>query len=102
MILTFLLAVVVLCALMALAWALAQRTGQSGWVDVVWSFSLGIAGVLVALLPWDGGPSGRQITVAVLVAAWSLRLWRLLPRAACRCWRPGPHSLEASPSRQPL
>jgi steroid 5-alpha reductase family enzyme len=74
MILTFVLAAVLLSAIMAVAWALAQRTGNSGWVDVVWSFGLGIAGVFVALVPWGDGPSGRQITVAVLVAAWSMRL----------------------------
>ena len=33
----FVLAAVLLSALMAGAWVLAQRTGQSGWVDVVWS-----------------------------------------------------------------
>ena len=74
MILIFLLAVVVLSAMMAGAWLLAQRTGQSGWVDVVWSFGMGVAGILVALFPWDGAAAARQITVAALVALWSLRL----------------------------
>ncbi|MFL5288238.1 MAG: DUF1295 domain-containing protein [Rhodopila sp.] len=74
MILTLVLAALLLAAIMAGAWALALRTGQSGWVDVVWSFGMGIAGVLVALLPSVDGPSSRQFTVSALIAAWSLRL----------------------------
>ncbi|MBS0638317.1 MAG: DUF1295 domain-containing protein [Acetobacteraceae bacterium] len=75
MIVAFVLAAVLLSALMAGAWVLAQRTGQSGWVDVVWSFAQGAAGILVALVPLSGGSAGwRQVTVAVLVGLWSLRL----------------------------
>jgi len=31
-----------LSLLMAGAWMVQQRTGNSGWVDTVWTFSLGI------------------------------------------------------------
>ena len=35
--------------LMAVAWQLALRTGNSGWADVFWSFTVGIGGVIAAL-----------------------------------------------------
>ena len=61
-----------LWAVMSLAWLVQRVTGNSGWVDVAWSFGTGIAGVTFALA---GGEIGwRQIAVAGLVAAWSLRL----------------------------
>ena len=64
-----------LSALMALAWAIQQRTGNSGWVDTIWTFSLGLVGVGSALWPVaDAAPSARQWLVAGLVAVWSLRL----------------------------
>jgi steroid 5-alpha reductase family enzyme len=72
MIVTFLAAAVLLSLIMAGAWALQRATGNAGWVDVVWSFGLGVAGLVLALVP--GPPTGRQILVAVLIAAWSLRL----------------------------
>jgi len=72
MIVTFGAAVVLLSVVMAGAWALQRATGNSGWVDVVWSFGLGVAGLVMALVP--GGPTTRQIVVAVLIAAWSVRL----------------------------
>ena len=33
-----------LCVLMAFAWVVQQRTGNSGWLDPIWTFSLGLAG----------------------------------------------------------
>jgi steroid 5-alpha reductase family enzyme len=51
-----------LSILMALAWMVQQRTGNSGWVDTIWTFSLGAA------------PNARQWLLAGLVAVWSLRL----------------------------
>jgi steroid 5-alpha reductase family enzyme len=65
----------VFAVLMAGAWAVQQRTGNSGWVDTIWTYSLGLIGVAGALWPLQGGgPNARQWLVAVLVAAWSLRL----------------------------
>jgi steroid 5-alpha reductase family enzyme len=72
MILTFVAAAILLSLVMAGAWALQRATGNSGWVDVVWSFGLGVAGLVLALTP--GGPTTRQVVVAVLIAAWSIRL----------------------------
>jgi steroid 5-alpha reductase family enzyme len=34
--------------LMASAWVVQQRTGNSGWVDTIWTFSLGLVGVRIA------------------------------------------------------
>jgi steroid 5-alpha reductase family enzyme len=60
---------------MSAAWLVQRLTGNCSWVDVVWSFATGAAGVFFALAPATGAPPGiRQIAVAVLVAAWSIRL----------------------------
>jgi steroid 5-alpha reductase family enzyme len=58
------------------AWFAQRRTGQSGWIDVTWSFAVGAAGAALALVPLtDGRPlSARQILVAALALAWSFRL----------------------------
>jgi steroid 5-alpha reductase family enzyme len=66
---------VALSVLMAGAWAVQQRTGNSGWVDTIWTFSLGLVGAGSALWPVGGAvPNARQWLVAALVALWSLRL----------------------------
>jgi steroid 5-alpha reductase family enzyme len=62
---------VALSVLMAGAWAVQQRSGNSGWVDTIWTFSLGLVGAGSALWPVGGAaPNARQW----LVAIWSLRL----------------------------
>src|SRR6185503_5794405 len=43
---------------MSIAWVIWRLSGNSGWVDTVWTFGLGVIGI--------GG--------AVLTAVWSLRL----------------------------
>ena len=59
-----------LSILMAGAWLVQQRTGNSGWVDTIWTFSLGLVGAGSALWPVAGGaPNPRQWLVA---ACW----WR--------------------------
>jgi steroid 5-alpha reductase family enzyme len=64
-----------LSVLMAGAWVIQQRTGNSGWVDTIWTFSLGLVGAGSALWPaGDAAPNARQWLVAALVAVWSLRL----------------------------
>jgi steroid 5-alpha reductase family enzyme len=66
---------VALAILMAGAWLVQQRTGNSGWVDTIWTFSVGFVGVSGALWPVAGAsPNARQWLVAGLVAIWSLRL----------------------------
>jgi steroid 5-alpha reductase family enzyme len=50
-----------LAVLMAFAWVVQQRPGNSGWVDTIWTFSLGLAGAGAALWPMAGeGPDARQ------------------------------------------
>jgi steroid 5-alpha reductase family enzyme len=64
-----------LSILMAIAWMVQQRTGNSGWVDAIWTFSVGLVGAGSALWPAAGhAPNSRQWLVAALVALWSLRL----------------------------
>lgn len=79
MMLTYLAALVLIAAslsiLMAGAFLVQQRTGNSGWVDTIWTFSLGLVGAVGALWPIESAaPNGRQWLVAGLVAIWSLRL----------------------------
>ncbi|MBI3701821.1 MAG: DUF1295 domain-containing protein [Afipia sp.] len=64
-----------LSVLMAGAWLVQQRTGNSGWVDTIWTFSLGIVGAVGAFWPVDGqAVTSRQWLVAILVAIWAIRL----------------------------
>ena len=64
-----------LSVLMTGAWMVQQRTGNSGWVDTIWTFSLGLVGAASALWPVAGAaPNPRQWLVAALVATWSVRL----------------------------
>jgi steroid 5-alpha reductase family enzyme len=66
---------VALSVLMAGAWLVQQRTGNSGWVDTIWTFSLGLTGAAGALWPIAGSsPNPRQWLLATLVAVWSIRL----------------------------
>ena len=64
-----------LSVLMGIAWVVQQRTGNSGWVDTIWTFAVGLTGAGSALWPVAGEmPNPRQWLVAALVAIWSLRL----------------------------
>ncbi|CAD5260531.1 Steroid 5-alpha reductase family enzyme [Bosea sp. 62] len=65
---------VAMSATMLLATRIERRTGNSGWIDVVWTFGLGVIGTAGALLPFGEGPFARRLFVAALVAAWALRL----------------------------
>jgi steroid 5-alpha reductase family enzyme len=60
---------------MSLAWLIRMRTGQSGWIDAVWSAATGLVGLFVALsaeVPGSGGE--RRWLAALVVALWSARL----------------------------
>lgn len=64
-----------LSVLMALAWLVQHRSGNSGWVDTIWTFAVGLVGAGGALWPIAGiAPNARQWLVASLVVIWSLRL----------------------------
>jgi steroid 5-alpha reductase family enzyme len=61
--------------IMALAWWAQRRSGNSGWIDVTWTFGTGgiatIAALVAIVHPW---PQWRQVAVAALVACWCVRL----------------------------
>ena len=69
----FLVVAVGFSATMSMAWWIQKRTGQSGWIDVTWTYSVGLAGAVLSLWPFSS-VSPRQILVAALIALWSLRL----------------------------
>lgn len=74
----------VLAAAMAGAWVVQRLTGNSGWVDTIWSFATGAGGVAAALIPTHGALGLRQVVVAVLIALWSGRLGLHIARRAAR------------------
>lgn len=61
-----------LALVMAGAWAVQRATGNSGWIDTIWSFGVGL-GVIAAAAFADGDPS-RRWAIAILAALWSVRL----------------------------
>jgi steroid 5-alpha reductase family enzyme len=63
-----------LSGLMALAWMIQQRTGNSGWVDTIWTCSVGLVGAVAAIWPLDGDLPARKALAAGLVLLWSARL----------------------------
>jgi steroid 5-alpha reductase family enzyme len=64
-----------LSATMAVAWWLALRSGQSGWIDAIWSFAVGVSGAALSFWPATGSDVRfRQALVGCLVLGWSLRL----------------------------
>ncbi|MFN3891890.1 MAG: DUF1295 domain-containing protein [Beijerinckiaceae bacterium] len=69
-------AAVFMCIAMTGAWAIQRRTGNSGWIDTVWSLAVGATALAMALIVQNGdeGLTSRQLLVAGMAAAWSLRL----------------------------
>jgi steroid 5-alpha reductase family enzyme len=67
---------VALSAIMSGAWLVWRATGNSGWVDTIWTFGLGAVGALGALLPFffSGEATLRPALVALFIALWSARL----------------------------
>jgi steroid 5-alpha reductase family enzyme len=64
-----------LSAIMTLAWVIQQRTGNSGWVDTVWTFGLGLVGIVAGLAPaGQSDASWRGVVVAAFFVVWALRL----------------------------
>ena len=76
--LSFLLALATVALVMVVAmtgaWLVERRTGNSGWIDSIWTFGLGTAGMVGSLLPFGAGPMSRRVLIAGLAAAWALRL----------------------------
>jgi steroid 5-alpha reductase family enzyme len=61
---------------MSLAWLAWRQTRNSGWVDTVWTFSVGFVGVAGAIMPPTGSDAllSRRTMVAVFAGLWALRL----------------------------
>ena len=59
---------------MALAWRTRMRTGQSGWIDAIWSAATGLAAFVLALAPPSSAPIGRRALAAGLILVWAARL----------------------------
>ena len=65
-----------LALIMAGAWQVQRMTGNSGWIDTIWTFGTGAVACALALAPLNGTASfdWRQWLAAILAACWSLRL----------------------------
>jgi steroid 5-alpha reductase family enzyme len=57
---------------MTVAWAVQRLSGASGWIDTIWSFSVGLGGIVAAV--FADGPLDRRLVLVAIVAAWALRL----------------------------
>ena len=57
-----LLLAVACAAVMTVAWRVAVATGKTGWIDVIWTFGVGITGAAAAFVPVAGeGIADRQL-----------------------------------------
>jgi steroid 5-alpha reductase family enzyme len=66
-----------LSLLMSFGWVIERRTGNSGWIDTVWTFSIGFIGVVGVLTPLatDSAENWpRRLLVLIAAAVWALRL----------------------------
>ena len=61
-----------LVVMMTIAWAIQRATGSSGWIDTIWSFAVGLGGIVAAI--FVDGDSGRRIAAFLIIVVWSLRL----------------------------
>lgn len=61
-----------LMLIMALAWLVQRKTGNSGWIDTIWSAGTGLT-ALAAIWASDGDPV-RKTVAALAIGLWSLRL----------------------------
>jgi hypothetical protein len=79
-------AIMALAVIMTGAWAVQLRTRQSGWIDTIWSFAVGVVGAAAALAPIAGqeGLTARQMLISVCVLAWSVRLGLHIMRRTLR------------------
>ena len=67
-----------LSAGMSMAWVIWRSTRNSGWVDTIWTFSVGAVGLAGALLPPTGAAAldSRRALVAAFAALWASAAWR--------------------------
>ncbi len=76
------LTLLLMAVVMNVAWAFQRQVGNSGWIDVFWTFGTGAAGIIAALFPFagDGAPSTRQLLAAAIILIWALRLGGYIAR----------------------
>ncbi len=78
---------VFMAVVMAASWLTQKLTHNTGWVDVFWSYGMGLSGAAVALIPVNAdtvnalpvSPARRWI-VAVMIVLWALRLGTYVAR----------------------
>lgn len=71
------------CAMMSVAWFVRFRTGQAGWIDAIWSFSVALSGCVAAWAPFQlSALSSRQWIVGFCIIVAFLRLGSDLARRA--------------------
>ncbi|TPW33266.1 DUF1295 domain-containing protein [Martelella alba] len=58
---------------MSFAWLVQRKTGNSGWIDAIWSAATGLGGLFVVACG-TGFSSGRSMLAFALVFIWALRL----------------------------
>ena len=64
-----------LSLIMSVAWLVWRHSGNSGWVDTIWTFGLGFVGLCSAVMAsLMGSPTSRAWLVALMAVIWSLRL----------------------------
>ena len=63
-----------LFATMAVSWFVQDRTGHAGWIDVFWTFGVGLIGAIAAITPPGFAPPHRNLLVAMIAIIWSARL----------------------------
>lgn len=54
------------------AWAVQRATGASGWIDTIWSFAVGIGGMIAVV--FADGNFERKVGAFIIIALWSIRL----------------------------
>jgi len=59
---------------MAIGWAVQRAANNAGWVDVFWTFGVGVAGAAAALYPTAQSLPERRWLVAAIALAWAVRL----------------------------
>lgn len=70
------LAFVLMSLAMTLAWAIQRVTGNSGWIDTIWSSATGLVALTVVGL--SRPMTSHRWAIALLVALWAARLaWHI-------------------------
>lgn len=85
-----LLCVVASVVTLSAAWWIVRQTGDGGWTDAVWAFSVGLIGAAAALWPAPDANPARQVLVALLIGLWALRLGGYLALRTARARAPDP------------